>query len=98
MSTRVHRLPTFGPRLLTKQQLAQHLNRSPRWIELRVNEGMPSENLDRRGRRLFDLHAVEDWIANGQPVATSTGERLEHLEREMTRLHDRIRNLERSIG
>ena len=40
MSTVVQLRPGT-PRLLTKAQLAQHLKRSPRWIELRVREGMP---------------------------------------------------------
>lgn len=96
MSAVVHRIPRAGPHLLTKQQLAQHLGRSPRWIEMRVNDGMPSENLDRHGRRLFNLHAVEDWLNSGQPRATSTLERLERLEGEVARLREHVTKLERS--
>ena len=45
---------------LTKKQLAAHLGFSTRWIELRVNEGMPSTPFG--GRRRFHLSEVEAWI------------------------------------
>src|SRR5437879_861116 len=46
--------------LLTKQQLAAHLGRSPRWIELRVKEGMPSTDPTvRYPQRRFRLSDVE---------------------------------------
>lgn len=89
----VHRLPHSGAQLITKQQLAAHLGRSPRWIEMRVNEGMPSENKDRYGRRMFDLQAVEAWLAAGQPQATSTVERLEVLEAQVAELTAELRRL-----
>lgn len=95
MSATVHRLPgTTGPRLITKQQLAAHLGRSARWIEMRVNEGLPSENLDRYGRRMFDLAAVEAWLQKGEHVARSMQERVEALEREMAELRAVIQRLE----
>jgi hypothetical protein len=96
MTASVHRIPRAGRQLVTKQQLASHLGRSPRWIELRVNEGMPSENLDRRGRRLFDLEAVEAWLDAGVPRVVSVSERLALMEGEVARLRDRVRRLERS--
>lgn len=51
-----------GP-LLSKRQLAQHpaINRSTRWVELRVAEGMPSR-LD-GNKRMFSLPEVEEWLA-----------------------------------
>lgn len=48
-----------GP-MLDKKQLANHFGRSTRWVELRVNEGMPSEV--RRGKRMFSLLQVQDWF------------------------------------
>lgn len=94
MGATVHRLPAPGARhLVTKQQLCAHLSRSPRWVELRVNEGMPSENLDRYGRRMFDLQAVRAWLDAGQPVATSVAERLEALEAEVASLRATLERL-----
>lgn len=94
MGATVHRLPSTGTKqLVTKQQLCAHLQRSPRWVELRVNEGMPSENLNRYGRRMFDLAAVESWLQKGEPVASSTAERLEALEREVAELRAIVKRL-----
>lgn len=93
MGATLHRLPTAAPQLLTKQQLAAHLQRSPRWIELRVNEGMPSENKDRYGRRMFDLRRVESWLADGQEKPASTGERLAALEVEVAELRAIVERL-----
>lgn len=52
----------FAPRL-TKRQLAHHLNRTTRWVELMVrDQGLPAEwDVHRRERR-FDLVAVETWL------------------------------------
>lgn len=94
MGATVHRLPSTGTRhLVTKQQLGAELHRSPRWIEMRVAEGMPSENKDRYGRRMFDLAAVRAWLDAGEPVATSTQERLEALERQVAELRGIIERL-----
>jgi hypothetical protein len=93
VSATLHRLPSTGSQLITKQQLAAHLQRSSRWIELRVNEGMPSENKDRYGRRMFDLRAVEDWLAHGEPKATTLPERVEALEAEMAELRAIVERL-----
>ncbi len=41
--TNVTQLSLAVGRLVTKRQLAEHLGRSTRWVELRVREGMPSE-------------------------------------------------------
>lgn len=48
---------------LTKRRLAAHYGRSIRWVEMRVAEGMPS-TIGRDGRRLFELEAAEEWLAN----------------------------------
>lgn len=93
MAATLHRLPGAGSHLLTKQELATHFGRSPRWIEIRVSRGMPSENLDRYGRRMFDLRAVEAWLAAGEPRATSTSERLALLEREVAELRATIERM-----
>lgn len=45
---------------MTKQQLAEHLQFSTRWIEQRVREGMPSEMW--AGQRRFRATAAEDWL------------------------------------
>lgn len=45
---------------LSKQQIAQHLGFSVRWVELRVAEGMPSTRMG--GRLRFQISAVEDWL------------------------------------
>lgn len=79
--------------LLTKQNLAAHLDRSPRWVELRVREGMPvCEGTDRFGRRRYDLGAVEAWLAEGRPKMPA--DRVGALEREVASLRARIERLE----
>lgn len=45
---------------LSKRQIAEHLGRSTRWVELRVREGLPSKMIG--GRRGFRLSEVEAWI------------------------------------
>ena len=48
---------------LTKRQIANHLARSTRWVEIMVRDhGMPA-GWDRHHReRRFDLVAVETWL------------------------------------
>lgn len=48
---------------LTKQELAKHLGFSPRWVELRVREGMPCERFGARLR--FQRTPVEQWLKEG---------------------------------
>jgi hypothetical protein len=45
----------------TKQELAEHLGFSVRWVELRVREGMPTRRMGQRLR--FQVGAVEAWLA-----------------------------------
>jgi hypothetical protein len=74
--------------MLTKQQLAGHLGRSTRWIELRVREGMPSEAPTTRfPRRRFRLSEVEAWLAAGEPKpAAPEAQRLAQLEERVAEL------------
>ena len=44
----------------TKQELADHLGFSVRWVELRVREGMPTRRMGQRLR--FQMSAVEAWL------------------------------------
>jgi hypothetical protein len=48
---------------LSKQEMAQHLGFSTRWIELRVQEGMPCERFGARLR--FQRVPVEEWLRIG---------------------------------
>jgi hypothetical protein len=84
-----------GGGIVTKQQLADHLGRSTRWIELRVNEGMPSEHTDRRGRRMFNVADVEAWLAAGERRTVTITERLGKMETELAELREHVRTLER---
>jgi hypothetical protein len=52
---------------MTKQQLANHLSMSARWIEMRVREGMPMMHFGNRAR--FKASRVENWI-NAQVKGT----------------------------
>jgi hypothetical protein len=48
----------------TKQELADHLGFSVRWVELRVRDGMPARRMGRRLR--FQVGAVEAWLDEQQ--------------------------------
>jgi hypothetical protein len=84
MSARIYRLPAARPVLLTKKQLAAHLGRSTRWIELQMRRGLPVEiATDRFGARRYDLAKVEAWLRAGEPVSRRQGtlsERVAALE------------------
>jgi hypothetical protein len=84
MSARIYQLPAARTTLLTKKQLAAHLGRSTRWIELQVHRGLPVESsTDRFGARRYDLAKVEAWLRAGEPVARREGglaERVAALE------------------
>lgn len=53
-----------GPRI-TKRQLAEHLQMSELWIELRMREGLPHSKW-RSGAVRFKVTAVEAWLQNGR--------------------------------
>ncbi len=91
MSTVVALPRPTGDVILTKRQLGEHLGRSPRWIELRVREGMPvEEGNDRYGRRRFNLTAVEAWLREGKPKPPASKPDLEQrvasLEQQLSEL------------
>jgi phage terminase Nu1 subunit (DNA packaging protein) len=80
MRARVYRLPVAQPTLLTKKQLAAHLGRSTRWIELQVHRGLPVEAAtDRFGARRYDLAKVEAWLRAGEPLARRQGSLAERV-------------------
>lgn len=82
--------------LLAKRQLAAHLSRSTRWIELRVREGMPSEPPTRRfPHRRFRLVDVEAWLAQGQEKPSTDHERIVQLERQVATLAATVQQLAR---
>jgi excisionase family DNA binding protein len=45
---------------ITKRELAEHLGISTRWIDRRIQMGLPSTLLG--NRRRFQLSAVEAWL------------------------------------
>lgn len=95
MTATVARIHPHGA-LLSKKQLAQHLGRSERWVELRVREGMPSiDPTPRYGGRRFNLADVEGWLGESERARSRPmGERVAELEREMAGLRAKIRELE----
>lgn len=87
----VVRLPVHSHALLTKKQLAAELNRSPRWIELRMREGLPAEPRATASEHArFDLARVRAWLdaRAEQPRLT--------LEQRVARLEAELRELRRS--
>jgi hypothetical protein len=45
---------------LPKKKLALTLGVSERWLDYRVDEGLPHRRI--AGRRVFQLHAAESWL------------------------------------
>lgn len=89
-------LPTRGPVILTKAELAKRLKCSTRWIELRVKEGMPVERAtDRRGRCRYDFSAVQDWLSNGQPKLTRQ-DRFATIEARLVELQNQLNELRKT--
>jgi hypothetical protein len=74
--------------LLTKRQLAEHLGRSTRWVELRVRQGMPSEAPTTRfPHRRFRLSEVEAWLGAGKAKpAPPQAQRITQLEERVAEL------------
>jgi len=71
--------------LLSRKELAQRLQRSLRWVDARVAEGMPSEPpTDDFPHRRFRLPAVEDWLHGrtaAQPADRSTASEAADVDR-----------------
>jgi excisionase family DNA binding protein len=96
-SAMTHELPT-PDLLLTKQQIAQHLGRSPRWIDTRVKAGMPSEPpTSRFPHRRFRVSQVEAWLSAGEKEAHSHDERLARLEEQLARLSATVEELQQKL-
>jgi phage terminase Nu1 subunit (DNA packaging protein) len=76
------------PSLLSKKQLAMELGYSPRWVNLRMNEGMPVEpraNPSEEAR--FDLARVKAWLdARAEQPKLSLEQRVAALEAEIREL------------
>jgi phage terminase Nu1 subunit (DNA packaging protein) len=97
MTGKLVRLPARGQPLLTKKQLASHLGRSERWIELRVRDGMPVEEAtDRYGRRRYDLRLVEAWLRRGRPISAKREDRIAILERSVADLAAQVAELRKT--
>lgn len=85
--------------LLTKKQLATHLDRSTRWVELRMREGLPSiAPTERYPHRRFRLGDVEAWLAGGKTKTAGHAERIARLEEQVARLTATVERLQRSAG
>lgn len=55
-----------GPVRMSKKQLSLYLERSPRWVELRMREGLPHWY---EGRRVwFSRTDVDDWLRGRRAV------------------------------
>lgn len=84
--------------LLTKQQLAAHLKRSPRWVEIRVRDGMPSEPPTKRyPQRRFRLSAVEGWLADSER-RPQPADRVSQLEERVDKLAATVERLMEMMG
>jgi hypothetical protein len=89
-------LPGAGA-LVSKQQLAAHLGRSTRWVELRVREGMPSEPPTKRfPHRRFRVADVEAWLSDSR--LQQPADRLSRLEREVATLAATVEELKARAG
>lgn len=85
----VVRLPVqHAQRLLSKKQLAAELNRSPRWIEQRMREGLPAEPRKTPAEHArYDLGKVTAWLdARAQAPTLTLEERVARLEAQMLEL------------
>jgi hypothetical protein len=97
MAGQLVRLPSRGEVLLTKKQLAAHLGRSERWVELRVRDGMPVEHAtDRYGRRRYNLWRVEAWLKQGRRTPAKREDRIARLERSVADLAAQVAELQRT--
>lgn len=81
---------------LTKQQIAAHLGRSVRWVELRMREGLPSvPPTTRDPHRRFRLSEVQRWLEGGEKKLPGHAERIAELEAQVARLSATVERLER---
>ncbi len=97
MSGQLVSLPVRGEMMLTKKQLAAHLKRSERWVELKVRDGMPVEPAtDRYGRRRYNLGLVQEWLNEGRSKPIRREDRLAALEARVTELAAQVERLQRT--
>jgi hypothetical protein len=82
---------------LTKRQLAAELDRSTRWVELRMREGMPvAPRATPREHARFDLAAVCAWLdRRGEEPSIPLEQRVTQLERQVSTL---VAELKRRAG
>src|SRR5271168_1211506 len=98
MGGQVVSLPSRGDTLLTKKQLAKLLGYSERWVELKVNEGMPMEEAtDRYGRRRYNLRLVQAWLDERRRRPARREDRLAVLERRVADLAVELAELRRVV-
>lgn len=91
MSSNVVRLPTRHG-LLSKKQLAAELGRSPRWIELRMREGLPVEPRKTPAESTrFDLEKVTAWLD------ARADEKPRTLEQRVAQLEARVATLAAAV-
>lgn len=64
MSNVIH-LSDYREPWLNRAQLAQHFGMSPRWVSLRVQDGMPSRTFGRARR--FRVSECERWLHDRAP-------------------------------
>lgn len=99
MSATVVKIRGDAGRLLTKKQLAAELGFSTRWIELRMQEGLPSEQpTERYPYRRYRLADVEAWLEAGERKSGGTVERIARLEEQVATLIATVERLQRSSG
>jgi len=97
MGGQLVQLPARGQLFLTKKQLAAHLGRSERWVEMRVRDGMPVEPAnDRYGRRRYNLRLVEQWLRDGGPTRNKPRDRITMLEETVADLAAQVAELRRT--
>lgn len=83
--------PAQSTQLVSKRQLAAHIGRSTRWIEMKTaTEGLPSiAPSGHYSQRRYDLAAVEAWIRDGAPRPASLTERVAALEARLNEIERR---------
>lgn len=88
---------SIGDQILTKQQLAAHLDRSTRWVEIKTREGMPSMDPTKRfPARRYRLAEVQAWLQSGERAVPV--DRVARLEAEVARLATIVERLREKVG
>jgi phage terminase Nu1 subunit (DNA packaging protein) len=83
----VHLNRSAPGRLLSKKHLAAELGRSPRWVELRMREGLPVEPRRTPAEHTrFDLTRVQAWLVERAEQPATLEQRVIQLERQVAAL------------